>query len=245
MASEALTYRLVEKVMMKLFNRQQATTPGGATPVTDISETFSISTSVESNPNRPPHTPTFDLFVARASALIETLAYAGAALSTTPTMWIAATLFSSLGGGFAPSVQALALELHQAEEDEALSELEEVLDGGENNHSQQPSTSTTLPVSTNAARATAASSSVGKVYGAMSVVQALCSLILGPQIYGWTFVATLQTWPKAIFWLSSGMIGVTFIGMMLIRLTDPLAEDAEGRIGERRDENRPLLLADE
>ena len=79
----------------------------------------------------------------------------------------------------------------------------------------------------------------------MSVVQALCSLILGPQIYGWTFVATIQTWPKAIFWLSSGMIGVTFIGLMLIRITDPPAEDAERHIGERRDESAPLLVADE
>ena len=105
--------------MMKLFNEQPATTPGG-TPASDISETFSIATSIESNPNRPRHTPSFDLFVARASALIETLTYAGAALSKTPTMWVIATLCSSLGSGFAPSVQALALELHmEAEEDEA------------------------------------------------------------------------------------------------------------------------------
>ncbi len=232
--------------MMKLFNRQPASTPGGGTPATDISETFSISTSIESNPNRPPHTPSFDLFVARASALIETLAYAGAALSTTETMWIIATLSSSFGSGFAPSVQALALELHlEAEEDEASSDSEEALDGGENNHSQQPSTSTTLLVSANATRATVASSSVGKIYGAMSVAQALCSQILGPQIYRLAFVVTIQTWPKGIFWLSSGMIGVTFIGMMLIRLTDPAAEDAERRNGERRDEGMPLLVTDE
>jgi len=233
---------------MKLFNRQPAATPGGGTPATDISETSSISTSIESNPNRPPHTPTFDLFVARTSALMEALAYAGAALSTTPTVWVIATLSASLGSGFAPSVQALALELHrEAEEEDVLSELEEELDGGETNHSQQPSTSTLAPslVPTNAARVTAASSSIGKIYGAMSVIQALCSQILGPQIHGWTFVATLQTWPEAVFWLSSGMMGLAFIVMMLIRLIDPLAEDAESGIGERRDERTPLLVVDE
>jgi hypothetical protein len=236
--------------MMRLFNRQPAATPGGGTPATDFSETSSIAPSIELNPNRPPHTPSFDLFIARASALIETIAYAGAALSTTPTLWTIATLSSSLGSGFAPSVQALALELHrEAEEDEALEE-EDVLDGGGTNQPpHQPSTSTSASSSaapTNAARAMAASSSVGKIYGAMSVMQALCSQILGPQIYGWTFVATIQTWPKAMFWLSSAMIGVTFIGTMLIRLTDPLEEDAEGgTTGGRRDERTPLLVTDE
>lgn len=78
----------------------------------------------------------------------------------------------------------------------------------------------------------------------MGVVQALCSQILGPQIYGWTFYVTLKTWPTTIFWVSSGMIGVTFIGMMLIRLTDPLAEDTERGTGERRDERTPLLVTD-
>ena len=244
-SAEVLTYRLVEPVMMKLFNGQPATTSGGGTPAIDNSETYSIATSIESNPNRPRHTPSFDLFVARASALIETLTYAGAALSKTPTMWVIATLCSSLGSGFAPSVQALALELHrEAEEDEASSELDEALDGGEINHSQQPSTSASSSVPTNTARATAASSSIGTIYGAMGVVQALCSQILGPQIYGWTFYVTLKTWPTTIFWVSSGMIGVTFIGMMLIRLTDPLAEDTERGTGERRDERTPLLVTD-
>lgn len=231
--------------MMKLFNRQPVATPGGGTPDTDTSETSSVAPSIELNPNRPYHTPTFDLFVARASALIETLAYAGTALSTTQNLWVVATLSSSLGSGFAPSVQALALELHrEAEEDEVLSELEQTLDGGETNHSQQPSTSTSSSVPTNAARAMAASSSVGKIYGAMSVVQALCFQILGPQIYGWTLVFTLQTWPKAIFWLNSAMIGLSFVGLMLIRLRDPVAEDTEGGTGGRHDERTPLLVAD-
>lgn len=240
---EVLTYTSVEKVIMKLFNKRSVSTPGGGTPASDISETSSVATSIESNPNRPPHTPTFDLFVARASALIETLAYVGVALSNTPTMWIAATLISSLGSGFAPSVQALALELHQeAKEEEALSELEEPLDGGEGDHTAQPSTSTPLSVATTAVKATAASSSVGEIYGAMGVVQALCSQVLGPQIYGWTFFATLQTFPKAIFWLNAGMLGLAFIGMMLIRLVDPQAEGTERGTGERRDERTPLLV---
>ena len=231
--------------MMKLFSRQPGATPGGGTPDTDTSETSSIATSIELNANRPYHTPAFDLFVARASALIETLAYAGTALSTTSNQWIIATLSSSFGSGFAPSVQALALELHrETEEDEEQSELEETLDGRETNHSQQPSTSTSSSVPTNAARALAASSSVGTIYGAMGVVQALCFQILGPQIYGWTLVASIQTSPKAIFWLNSAMISVAFFGMMLIRLPDPLAEDTEGGTGGRHDERTPLLVAD-
>ena len=231
---------------MRLFNRKPATTPGGGTPASDISETSSVTTSIRTNPNHPPHTPTFDLFVARASALIEALTYAGAALSTSPTLWVMATLSSSLGSGFAPSVQALALELHrEAEEGEASPELEEAPDEGEMNHTQeQPSTSASSSAPTSATRASAASSSVGKIYGAMSVIQALCSQILGPQIYGWTFVATIQTRPEAIFWLSTGMIGVAFVGMMLIRLMGPQADDAERNTGERRDEREPLLVAD-
>ena len=230
---------------MKTFNRQSFATPGG-TPSSDISETSSIATSIVSNPNRPPHTPTFDLFVARASALIETLAYAGVALSTTPTIWIAATLSASLGSGFAPSVQALALELHrEAEEEDALYGSEEgVLDGGQGTHGPQPSTSTSSSVATTAAKAIAASSNAGTVYGAMGVVQALCTQILGPQIYGWTFVVTLETWPKAIFWLSSATTGVAFVGLMLIRLIDHRAQDTERGIGERRGEREPLLISE-
>lgn len=227
---------------MTLFNKRSASTPGGGTPASVVSETSSFATSVESNPNRPRHTPTFDLLIARTSALLEALAYVGAALSTTPTMWIAATLFASLGTGFAPSVQALALELHQeAVEETPLSELEEPLDGGDVDRTTQPSTSTPVSVATTAVKATAPSSSVGEIYGAMGVIQALCSQILGPQIYGWTFVATIQTLPGAIFWLGAGMIGVAFIGMMLIRL-DPRTEDTERGPGERLDERSPLLV---
>jgi hypothetical protein len=225
---------------MKLFNRRSPVTPGGGTP-TDISETSSIAISLESNPNRPSHTPTFDLFVARVSALIEALAYVGAALSTNQSAWIAATLSSSLGGGFAPSVQALVLELHREAETEEVAEAAAVPDlnappggGGAgvdgHVHQQEPS---------------ASASSVGRVYGAMSVLQALCSQILGPEIYGWTFFATIQAWPKGIFWLSAGMLGVAFVGMMLIRLVDPRAEDAESGTGEGNDERAPLLVADE
>lgn len=232
---EVLTYTSVDKVIMRLFNTR------GGTPASDISETSSIATS---NLDHPPHAPTFDLFVARASALIEALACVGAALSTTPTVWIAATLTASFGSGFGPSVQALALELHQeAKEEEALSELEEPLDGGEVDHPPQPSTSTPSSVASTAVKPT--SSSVGEIYGAMSVVQALGSQILGPQIYGWTFVATLQTQPRAIFWLSAGMIGVAFIGVMLIRLIDPRARDTERGAGGRRDERAPLLVSEE
>ncbi|KAJ6623481.1 hypothetical protein B0H10DRAFT_2162474 [Mycena sp. CBHHK59/15] len=67
----------------------------------------------------------------------------------------------------------------------------------------------------------------GKLFGALSVVQALCSQILGPSIYGLVYVKTVATFPKAIFFVSIGSVVVSFICLSLVsHIPDHGARDA-------------------
>lgn len=60
----------------------------------------------------PPHTPTFDLWLARFSAGLEFICYTVIAYSPSPMSFVVFGVLASWGGGFNPAVQALALELH-------------------------------------------------------------------------------------------------------------------------------------
>ncbi|KAK7020467.1 MFS domain-containing protein [Favolaschia claudopus] len=66
----------------------------------------------------------------------------------------------------------------------------------------------------------------GRLFGAVSVIQALGGQILGPAVYGLIFVKTAATFPQAIFVVSTASVIASFICLSLVRLpTDVL--DAE------------------
>ncbi|KAJ7228026.1 major facilitator superfamily domain-containing protein [Mycena haematopus] len=71
----------------------------------------------------------------------------------------------------------------------------------------------------------------GKLFGGMSVIQALCGQILGPSIYGIVFVKTVATFPKAIFFVSIASVCLSFICLSLVRLPTDIQSDAGGRGG--------------
>ncbi|KAI0664635.1 major facilitator superfamily domain-containing protein [Cubamyces menziesii] len=58
----------------------------------------------------------------------------------------------------------------------------------------------------------------GRLFGAMSVVQAMCAQIFGPFVYGLTYAKTVATFPKAIFLVATGAVVVSCILLAFVRL---------------------------
>ncbi|KIJ94708.1 hypothetical protein K443DRAFT_350615 [Laccaria amethystina LaAM-08-1] len=59
---------------------------------------------------------------------------------------------------------------------------------------------------------------VGRLFGALSVVQALCSQILGPSLYGYVYMRTVATFPRAIFFMTVASVVFSFFLFSLVRL---------------------------
>ncbi|KAJ6497032.1 major facilitator superfamily domain-containing protein [Mycena vitilis] len=142
-----------------------------------------------SSGNREPHSASFDLSLARASLLAETIAYSAMAFASTGMAFTGFTILSSFGSGFSPAVQSAALELY------------------------------TIKIGANVES--------GKLFGALSVIQALAGQILGPSIYGLVYVKTVATFPKAIFFVSVASVIISFICLSLVRLPTDIRTDAE------------------
>ncbi|KAJ6597071.1 major facilitator superfamily domain-containing protein [Mycena vulgaris] len=67
----------------------------------------------------------------------------------------------------------------------------------------------------------------GKLFGALSVLQALCGQILGPSIYGLVYIKTVGTFPRAIFAVSVASVLVSFTCVSLVRLPSDIHTDVE------------------
>ncbi|OSD08608.1 MFS general substrate transporter [Trametes coccinea BRFM310] len=71
----------------------------------------------------------------------------------------------------------------------------------------------------------------GKLFGAMSVVQALSAQIFGPFVYGVTYAKTVATFPKAIFFVAAGAVVTSCVLLAFVRLprnsAAPLAPGAD------------------
>jgi len=62
---------------------------------------------------------------------------------------------------------------------------------------------------------------LGKLFGAIGVVQAICSQILGPFVYGMIYMNTVATFPKAMFYVTVAMFSLACVVLSLIQLRDP------------------------
>ncbi|KAF8236196.1 hypothetical protein L208DRAFT_1252513 [Tricholoma matsutake] len=58
----------------------------------------------------------------------------------------------------------------------------------------------------------------GKLFGALSVLQALCSQIIGPAMYGLVYMKTVATFPRTIFIVSLLMVSISFVLLAFVRL---------------------------
>ncbi|KAJ6572082.1 major facilitator superfamily domain-containing protein [Mycena capillaripes] len=65
----------------------------------------------------------------------------------------------------------------------------------------------------------------GKLFGALSVLQAVCSVI-GPSIYGLIYYKTLATHPRTIFFVAAGNSVFAFLLLAFVRVT-PDVDDSE------------------
>ncbi|KAJ2929964.1 hypothetical protein H1R20_g7121, partial [Candolleomyces eurysporus] len=68
----------------------------------------------------------------------------------------------------------------------------------------------------------------GRLFGALSVVQALSAQILGPAGYGFVFIRTVSTYPRAIFVAGITCVTISLILMSFVRL--PQDRDLEREI---------------
>lgn len=100
-----------------------------------------------------------------------------------------ATLMGSVGQGFIPSVQSVALELY----------------------SRRGETET------------------GKLFGALSVVSALGSQIVGPAMFGFVYIQTVAFAPAAVFYVSTAITAVALTLLCLVRLGD-VRRDVEDQV---------------
>ncbi|KAF8710919.1 MFS general substrate transporter, partial [Rhizoctonia solani] len=161
-----------------------------------------------------------DLFVARLSLGIELVGYIVMGMITDTTLFAITTCWMSFGGGFAPSVQSIALALSQDQTAEKPIE------------SDSPASDSEL-----ASKPTGPSpSESGTLFGALSVLQSVSSQIVGPSLFGLVFVSTISSAPRAIFWASACCIFVSLFSLGMVRLK----KEEVVRAGEV-DEESPLI----
>ncbi|KAL7283592.1 hypothetical protein ACG7TL_003027 [Trametes sanguinea] len=138
-----------------------------------------------------PHTPAFDLALARVSLFLDALVYLGLTIAPNGLVFAATSCMGAVGMGFGPAIQSVALTLYNQR-------------GGQD---------------------------TGKLFGAMSVVQALSAQIFGPFVYGVTYAKTVATFPKAIFFVAAGAVVTSCVLLAFVRLprnsTWPLAPGAD------------------
>ncbi|KAF9053131.1 major facilitator superfamily domain-containing protein [Panaeolus papilionaceus] len=161
--------------------------------------------SSDSIPNRTVkkevHSPAFDLGLARASLMMEIIAYSFMAVATTGLGFTVFGMMGSFGAGFSPAVQSVALSLYTRK-------------GGIES---------------------------GRLFGGLSVIQALCAQIFGPFLYGVVYAKTVATYPRAIFFVSVASLIVSFVILALVRIPkDPI--QPQSREGDL-EETEPLLAS--
>ncbi|KAG9088414.1 hypothetical protein FRC06_002049 [Ceratobasidium sp. 370] len=131
---------------------------------------------------------------------------------TSQNPFIGATIILSFGGGFIPAAQSLALAL------------------------AHPSAHAVRRNASTGKSPAPAKQEVGRLFGALAVIQALGSQVAGPAIFSATFVASIGTHPRAIFWLSGVIIIIGLGALSAVRL-DTEAPD----ISDAATEETPLL----
>ncbi|KAK0204888.1 major facilitator superfamily domain-containing protein [Desarmillaria ectypa] len=152
----------------------------------------------------------FDLFLTRTSFAIDVLSNVLVVLvpapmykvhmsssSSTPAsrhseaLFVMASSLTSMGSGVVPAVQSLALCITQAR--------------------------TTIETGTVPEDQAKGSAGIGKLFGALAVLQATGQMILGPMIFGLIYSGTVATYSKAIFMTAGGMLVVSLMAVMLVK----------------------------
>lgn len=154
------------------------------------------------------HSSRFDLGLARVSLFIDIISYALIGSTTSPLVFTLSSMLGSMGTGFSPAIQSVALELYMQR-------------GGTES---------------------------GRLFGALSVIQALSSQIIGPSLYAFVYIKTVATFPRTMFFVGAASVCLSLACLAFIRLPDPEKQphmlDAEEEIAVDGDVRRGDTLVD-
>ena len=87
-------------------------TPAETTPLLNSSSSSSSTMTRLKTIKREIHSPLFDLNLARASLLADTVSYVLKGLTQSPILFTLSGVFSAMGTGFSPAAQSVALALY-------------------------------------------------------------------------------------------------------------------------------------
>ncbi|KZP31830.1 MFS general substrate transporter [Athelia psychrophila] len=196
---------LVLPLTIKLFGPKSAApialaahTPNTDTPDGTNTPDEAAQPQPKATPAKP-HSAQFDLNLTRFATFIDLVSYVLMGLADSALPFTAFTLLGSMGTGFAPGIQAVALALY----------------------------------------ARRGETETGKLFGALSVVNALCAQIIGPALFGFTYIRTVAIFPATIFMLSGLLCGLAFCLLLCVNLSKHAVhapDDAEESVGLLREE---------
>ncbi|KAG9318823.1 major facilitator superfamily domain-containing protein [Chiua virens] len=157
--------------------------------------------------------PAFDLSIARVSAWLEGASFVFMALASTGTLYSLASVIGSIGAGFVPAAQSLALEIYLRRRPENRGE-------------------------------------VGKLFGALSVLQALASQIISPAMFGFVYSNTVAFFPQAFMIVAASSAWVAVFLLAFVRVPSKVNGDrvlpgSEDEEGNQRMVNPPTLITGE
>lgn len=146
-----------------------------------------------------------DVILARGALAIEICGYLLMAATTSEVLFVIGTIMGSASVAVPPICQAVAVEIY--------------------------SSADTTGMGTDVRRG---QGEVGRLFGAMSVLQALATQIIGPAVYGFVYSRTVATFPQAIMLVSASSFTVASILLALVKVPSggPVlgrdTEDGEG-----------------
>lgn len=161
-----------------------------------------------------------DIFIAKFSLYADLLSFIVKGTTTNPKIFVVATCWSSLGGGFGPFAQSIAMTLCRDQADATKPTHPQTYSSAPSTDTNDPKDNKAMPLET------------GRLFGAFSVLQTLTSEILGPPLYGVVFATTIASAPRAMFWLSGACIACGLVALWFVRPREDAREqvDEESRL---------------
>lgn len=209
-ASVEVTRALVLAVLLPLVIKLQKPTvrPSIRTAPPVAGEPYEAASAHASHPDRSGqqlsselsiYTPTVELTLARCALAVEVLACCIMAAAATDSIFVLGTIIGSFSVAFTPISQALALDIYTA----AVGD-----DGGCQGEEEETATSD-------------GPSETGKLFGVLSVLQALGQQIISPAVYGFVYSRSVAAFPQAIFVVTAICFVIAFVLLTFVKIPMP------------------------
>ncbi|THV07385.1 MFS general substrate transporter [Dendrothele bispora CBS 962.96] len=156
--------------------------------------------------------------------------------------FVLASSLSSFGAGFIPAVQSLALCIMQARQ---LLEGSRGEDGNGGDGSEEGAAEEAAADVREESVKPKGDSGIGKLFGALSVLQATGQMIIGPLLFGLEYSLTTARFPKAIFVTAGSILVASLVSASLIR--SPLRRERgnKGKASSKKGNKRRLSREEE